>query len=78
MQSNKIEVEQRTAEWFKMREGRFTASQISRLLGKETLKTTQKSIQTYAHEAAVETVFVREPELEYLPKDMQSAGNRIP
>ena len=71
MQSNKIEVEQRSAEWFAMRAGRFTASQISRLLGKETLKTTQKTIKNYAHEAAVESIFGPEPEIEFLPKDMQ-------
>lgn len=71
MQSIKKEVKQRSEDWFKMREGRFTASQISRLLGKETLKATQKSIKAYAHEKAVESIFGREPELEYLPKDMQ-------
>lgn len=70
MQSNK-EVKQRSEDWFKMREGRFTASQISRLLGKETLKTTQKSINTYAMESAIDEVFGREPEMEFLPKDMQ-------
>ena len=70
MQKSK-QVEQRTDEWFKMREGRFTASQISRLLGKETLKTTQKSIKTYAMESAIDEMFGREPEPEFLPKDMQ-------
>lgn len=70
------EIKQRTPEWFKAREGRFTASQISRLLGGNkkdgsALKATEDSIKNYAHECAIDTIFGREPELEFLPKDMQ-------
>ena len=69
-------MEQRSNEWFEARKGKFTASQISRLLGKKnkdgTLsKATKSSIDTYAFEKAVETVFGLEPELEFMPKDMQ-------
>ena len=70
MQQNR-EIKQRSEEWFKIREGRFTASQIYRLLGKETLKATQNSIKNYAHECAVDEVFGKEPEMEYLPEDMR-------
>ena len=48
---------QRTEEWFKAREGRFTASNISRLLGKEGLKRTKDSIDNFAFEKAVETIY---------------------
>jgi len=70
------QVEQRTPEWFKMREGRFTASQISRLLGGikkdgTLLGKTEQSILNYAHEKAIETLYGSEPEMEYLPADMQ-------
>ena len=71
MQQSKGKVEQRTEEWFKMREGRFTASQISKLLGKLTTQKGLGALKNYAHEKAIETVFGREPELEYLPADMQ-------
>lgn len=53
-------MEQRSKEWFKAREGRFTASEISRLLGKETLKATKTSIDTFAFEKAVETIYGKE------------------
>lgn len=77
MQLNKVkEIKQRTPEWFKAREGRFTASQINRLLGGNkkdgtALKATESSIRNYAHECAIDTLYGREPELEFLPKDMQ-------
>lgn len=48
---------QRTDEWFELRRGRFTASQISRLLGKETLQRTKDSIENYAFEKAVESIY---------------------
>lgn len=53
---------QRTDEWYQSRLGRFTASDIYRLLGKETLKTTKQSIDTFAFEKAVETVFGKDEE----------------
>lgn len=61
---------QRTEQWFKMREGRFTASKISRLLGKEGLKKTQDSIDNYAFEKAVETLYGREEDT-YVSEDMR-------
>ena len=61
---------QRTEKWFKTREGRFTASQINRLLGKETLKTTKQSIDTYAFEKAVETLYGVEED-SFVSFDMQ-------
>ena len=48
---------QRSDEWFEARKGRFTASNISRLLGKESLKKTKDSIDTFAFEKAVESVY---------------------
>ena len=48
---------QRSNEWFEARKGKFTASQIYRLLGKETLAKTKQSIDTYAFEKAVEIVY---------------------
>lgn len=63
-------IEQRTDEWFNARLGKFTASQISRLLGKETLKTTKQSIDTYAFEKAVESIYGKE-EQDYISADMQ-------
>lgn len=48
---------QRSKEWFQMRLGRFTASSINRLLGKETLQRTKDSISNYAFEKAVETLY---------------------
>ncbi|WP_299116875.1 lambda exonuclease family protein [uncultured Winogradskyella sp.] len=63
-------LEQRTEDWYKVREGRFTASQISRLLGKEGLKRTIDSMDSYAFEKAVETIYGREEE-DYISNDMQ-------
>lgn len=48
---------QRSDEWFEARRGRFTASQIHRLLGKQDLARTKQSIDSFAFEKAVETVF---------------------
>lgn len=48
---------QRTKEWYDARKGRFTASEIYRLCGKESLKSTQESITSYCEEKANEIVF---------------------
>lgn len=71
-QTNSITTDsiQRTEAWFKMREGRFTASQISRLLGKGGLSKTKQSIDSYAFEKAVESVYGREEE-SYVSDDMK-------
>lgn len=68
---------QRTDNWYKEREGRFTASQISRLLGKETLARTKQSIDTYAFEKAIETIYGREEDT-YVSEDMQRGINQEP
>tara|TARA_R110000851_G_scaffold251691_1_gene404206 strand:+ start:464 stop:1087 length:624 start_codon:yes stop_codon:yes gene_type:complete len=68
---------QRTDDWYKQREGRFTASQISRLLGKETLARTKQSIDTYAFEKAIETIYGREEDT-YVSEDMQRGINQEP
>tara|TARA_R110000782_G_scaffold169529_1_gene261439 strand:- start:50 stop:673 length:624 start_codon:yes stop_codon:yes gene_type:complete len=70
-------MEQRSKEWFKAREGRFTASEIHRLLGKETLKTTKTSIDYFAFEKAVETIFGKE-DLNVVSFDMQRGINQEP
>lgn len=48
---------QRTPEWYEMRRGRFTASDITRILGKEGLKMTKQSIDNICLEKAIESVF---------------------
>lgn len=63
-------MEQRSKEWFKIREGRFTASEIHRLLGKEGLARTKQSIDSFAFEKAVETLYGRE-EIELNNFDIQ-------
>ena len=61
---------QRTDDWFKMRQGRFTASQIHRLLGKDTLQRTKDSISNYAFEKAVESIYGHLEE-DFVSYDMQ-------
>lgn len=68
---------QRTNEWFKEREGRFTASKINRLLGKESLARTKQSIDTYAFEKAIETLYGREEDT-YISEDMQRGISHEP
>jgi len=70
-------IEQRSEDWFKMREGRFTASDIVRLLGKEGLKTTNKSIDTFAFEKAVEKVYGRD-DVNVVSFDMQRGVEQEP
>jgi len=70
-------MEQRSKEWFKIREGRFTASKINRLLGKESLSRTKQSIDTYAFEKAIETIYGREDDT-YISEDMQRGINQEP
>lgn len=61
---------QRTPEWYMARLGRFTASDIYRLMGKDGLATTKKSIETYAIEKASEAYFGL-IEDDYISADMQ-------
>jgi len=68
---------QRSKEWFDIRLGRFTASQIHRLLGKEGLKRTKDSIANYAFEKAVETLYGEEEE-GFISLDMQRGINQEP
>ena len=48
--------EQRTPEWYKVREGKITASNILSILGKESLAKTQQAIDNMAMELAIESV----------------------
>ena len=50
-------MEQRSNDWFEARKGKFTASSIHRLMGKEGLAKTKQSIDSYAFEKAVEVVY---------------------
>ena len=68
---------QRSDEWFDARLGRFTASQIHRLLGKEGLKRTKDSIDNYAFEKAVETLYGKEEE-SFVSVDMQRGITQEP
>ena len=61
---------QRTPEWLMARLGRFTASDIHRLMGKEGLATTRQSIETYASEKAAEMYFGLIDD-DYISADMQ-------
>jgi putative phage-type endonuclease len=69
---------QRSEEWLEMRRGRFTASDISRLLGKENLKSTQKSIETFALEKAIEQVYGIDDDEFFVSIDMQKGIDREP
>lgn len=68
---------QRSDEWFNVRLGRFTASQIHRLLGKEGLKRTNDSIDNYSFEKAVETLYGKEEET-FVSIDMQRGITQEP
>lgn len=59
---------QRSNEWFEARKGRFTASDIHKLLGVRGLGQTGKS---YIFEKAVEEVFGLDEEEEFTSKDIQ-------
>lgn len=61
-------MKQRSPEWFKAREGRFTSSRMSELLGIQGLG---KTGLTYCHEKAVEKLFGRDEEESYVSHDMQ-------
>ncbi len=60
-----------------MRKGRFTASQITRLLGKESLARTKQSIDAFAFEKAVETLYGVEEDT-YTSTDMERGTNLEP
>lgn len=63
-------VQQRSVEWYNQRLGRFTASEITRLLGKLTTATGLKAFESYCMEKATESVFGL-IEDEYTSFDMQ-------
>lgn len=63
-------MEQRSVEWYKERLGRFTASEIIRLLGKLTTQKGQESFDSYCMEKASESVFGM-IEDDYVSFDMQ-------
>ncbi len=72
---NEVRVEQRSDEWFALRNGRTTASKVSSILGEIETKTgkpnkkTAGSIKTYAVSKVEELIFEREDE--YLSADMK-------
>ena len=68
---------QRTNEWFDARKGRFTASQIHRLLGKSGLKKTKDSINNYAIEKAIESLYGLEDD-DFISVDMQRGITQEP
>ena len=63
-------MEQRSKEWFEARKGRFTASQIYRLMGKLTTAKGKQALDTYAFEKAVEVVYGLDEE-QVISFDMQ-------
>lgn len=48
--------EQRSPEWYAVRQGKITASDINNILGKETLATTKNAIDNLAQSLAIESV----------------------
>ncbi len=60
--------QQRSNEWFDLRLGKFTASEIHKLLGKQGLGLTG---ETYCFEKASELVFGKDEEEEFTSFDMQ-------
>ena len=48
--------EQRSPEWYKIREGKITASPIHNILGKESLQSTKDAIENLAMQLAIESV----------------------
>lgn len=69
---------QRSEDWHKMRNSRFTASDIVRLLGKEGLKMTEQSIETFAFEKAVEAIYGKDEEESFISFDMQRGIDQEP
>lgn len=61
-------LEQRSKEWFDVRLGKFTASQINKLLGKTGLN---KTGQTYCFEKAAELIYGKNEEEDFTSYDMQ-------
>jgi exodeoxyribonuclease (lambda-induced) len=68
-------MKQRTEEWFNAREGRFTSSRISELLG---IKGLGKTGLTYIQEKAIEKAFGRDREEQFVTFDMQRGINLEP
>ena len=68
---------QRTDEWFKFRAGKFSASDIYRLLGKEGLKKTKESINNYAFEKALDSLYGVE-EKDFFSVDIERGVNLEP
>ena len=62
--------EQRSPEWYKIREGKITASPILNILGKDTLQTTKDAIENLAMVLAIESVHGM-IENDYVSFDMQ-------
>ena len=69
-------MKQRSDEWFEARKGKFTASEIHRLLGGidkngNLTKTTSGAIDNFAIEKAIEELHGLEPQAEFLSKDVE-------
>lgn len=63
-----MSIQQRSDDWFKLRQGRFTASRITELLGIKGLGLTGEN---YAFEKAVEIVFGVDEDDKFVTYDMQ-------
>ena len=71
------QVQQRSVEWYQQRLGRFTASEISRLLGKLTTQAGLKTFESYCMEKAIESVYGM-IEDDYVSPDMQRGIDQEP
>ncbi len=69
--------EQRSPEWYKIREGRITGTSIASCLGKSTLATTVKSIDSLALKLATESL-IGVIEDDYVSFDMQRGIDQEP
>lgn len=63
-------MEQRSVEWYQERLGRFTASEITRLLGKLSTQVGQSAFDSYCMEKAIESLYGMIEE-DYVSFDMQ-------
>ncbi len=68
-------MKQRSEEWFKAREGRFTSSEFHKLMG---IKGLGQTGDTYCHEKAVESFFGRSDEEQFISFDMKRGTDLEP
>lgn len=71
------QAQQRSVEWYQQRLGKFTASEITRLLGKLSTQAGQKAFESYCMEKAIESVY-GQIEDDHITFDMQRGIDQEP